>query len=94
MAAAPGMNEFAAHVILCQTGLDEFLDMLPEEREASYGSQIGFERMVGCILVTRGYDLLKDVSQKQLNLVIHQRSEEIASSEGVQWEMAEDFTYA
>lgn len=40
------MNHFAAHVILCQIGLDEFLDMSSEEREANYGTQIGQDRMV------------------------------------------------
>jgi hypothetical protein len=40
------MNTFAAHVILCQVGVDEFLEMSPQEREVTYGLHIGIDRMV------------------------------------------------
>jgi len=41
------MNVFAARVILCQVGdLDEFLDLLPEERIKLFGNHIGQKSIV------------------------------------------------
>ncbi|KAK7449620.1 hypothetical protein VKT23_013096 [Stygiomarasmius scandens] len=45
MAAADGMNRFAAYVILCQTTVDDFLEMVPEERITKFGPFIGNDRM-------------------------------------------------
>jgi len=46
MAAADGMNRFAAYVILCQITVDDFLEMVPEERITKFGPFIGNDRMV------------------------------------------------
>ncbi|KAJ7611582.1 hypothetical protein FB45DRAFT_940310 [Roridomyces roridus] len=46
LAAADGMNRFAAFVILCQIDLEEFLDLNPEERVNKFGGFVGLERML------------------------------------------------
>ncbi|KAJ7063510.1 hypothetical protein C8F01DRAFT_1133304 [Mycena amicta] len=46
LAAADGMNLFASFVILCQIGIEEFLELTPEERLAKFAGFVGVERMV------------------------------------------------
>ncbi|KAF5372952.1 hypothetical protein D9758_001575 [Tetrapyrgos nigripes] len=46
VAAAEGMNRFAAYVILCQISVEDFLEMMPEERLERFGPFIGDERIV------------------------------------------------
>ncbi|KAK1230488.1 hypothetical protein PQX77_006416 [Marasmius sp. AFHP31] len=45
LAVADGMNHFAAVVILCQVGVQDVLDMQPEDRISSFGPYVGNERM-------------------------------------------------
>ncbi|KAJ7460988.1 hypothetical protein B0H11DRAFT_160147 [Mycena galericulata] len=46
LAAADGMNRFAAFVILCQIDLAEFLELRPEARVEKFGVFVGLERMM------------------------------------------------
>lgn len=46
LAAADGMNRFAAFVILCQIDLGELLELTPEDRADKFGPLVGLERMV------------------------------------------------
>jgi hypothetical protein len=46
LAAADGMNRFAAFVILCQIDLGEFLELTPEDRVDKFGMFVSSERMV------------------------------------------------
>ncbi|KAJ7702249.1 hypothetical protein B0H17DRAFT_1043394 [Mycena rosella] len=46
LAAADGMNRFAAFVILCQIDLGEFLKLAPEGRVERFGAFVGLERMI------------------------------------------------
>ncbi|KAL0581356.1 hypothetical protein V5O48_000732 [Marasmius crinis-equi] len=45
LAIADGMNHFAAFVILCQVGVQDVLDMSPEERISSFGPHVGNDKM-------------------------------------------------
>ncbi|KAF7294720.1 hypothetical protein MIND_01009300 [Mycena indigotica] len=45
LAAADGMNLFASLLILCQIGLEEFLELTPDERVAKFAIFVGAERM-------------------------------------------------
>ncbi|KAJ3899195.1 hypothetical protein F5879DRAFT_1005368 [Lentinula edodes] len=46
LAAADGMNHFAACAVLCQITLDELLEISPEERIARFSLHLGYDRMV------------------------------------------------
>ncbi|KAJ6547006.1 hypothetical protein B0H19DRAFT_1265970 [Mycena capillaripes] len=46
LAAADGMNRFAAFLILCQIDLGEFLELSPEARVEKFGAFVGVERMI------------------------------------------------
>ncbi|KAJ7243403.1 hypothetical protein B0H12DRAFT_1130976 [Mycena haematopus] len=46
LAAADGMNQFAAYLILCQIDLGEFLELSAEARVEKFGAFVGVERMV------------------------------------------------
>ncbi|KAJ7184316.1 hypothetical protein C8R46DRAFT_1063686 [Mycena filopes] len=56
LAAADGMNRFAAFLILCQIDLGEFLELSAEARVEQFGGFVGFERM----------DLLNQVIERRL----------------------------
>nr|GAT60059.1 predicted protein [Mycena chlorophos] len=45
LAAADGMNLFASFVILCQIGLEQFLELTSEERTAQFATFVGATRM-------------------------------------------------
>jgi hypothetical protein len=46
LAAADGMNRFAAFLILCQIDLGDFLELTPDARVEKFGAFVGAERMV------------------------------------------------
>ncbi|THV07980.1 hypothetical protein K435DRAFT_772305 [Dendrothele bispora CBS 962.96] len=46
MAAADGMNRFAAYMILCQIAVDDFIEMAPGERVTKFGPFVGDQRMI------------------------------------------------
>ncbi|KAJ6488524.1 hypothetical protein C8R47DRAFT_1125852 [Mycena vitilis] len=46
LAAASGMNRFAAFLILCQIDLGEFLELSPEVRVEKFSAFVGVERMI------------------------------------------------
>ena len=46
LASVDRMNSFAACVILCQKPLQDFLDLIAEERVSEFGPLVGTERMV------------------------------------------------
>ncbi|KAJ7771638.1 hypothetical protein B0H16DRAFT_1514188 [Mycena metata] len=56
LAAADGMNRFAAFLILCQIDLGEFLELTPEARVEKFSAFVGVERM----------DLLNQVIEQRL----------------------------
>ena len=41
-----GINHFSASIILCQVSLEEFIDLLPEERVSAFGAYILPDRIV------------------------------------------------
>ena len=46
LASLNGMNHFSASIILCQVSVEEFIDLLPEERIAAFGPYILADRLV------------------------------------------------
>jgi len=40
LASLKGLNHFSASIVLCQVSLEEFIDLLPEERVSAFGAYI------------------------------------------------------
>lgn len=68
MAAAEGMNHFAACVILRQVSISELLDMEPEDRIARFEHHVGANRVVSSMSFRNQLYLI--VLQVKLNEVI------------------------
>ncbi|KAF7353656.1 hypothetical protein MVEN_01050400 [Mycena venus] len=72
LAAADGMNRFAAYLILCQIDLGEFLELSPEARMEKFGAFVGTERMVRRRFLFSSLEMLMNKFDPPMQILLNQ----------------------